>query len=76
MGLPLSSDSTARSTSAALAFATRAISFSEAGEIVVNDSPSAATNSLPMNRPYSGLRFRIAVDSGAGAYSRNVMTGS
>jgi len=44
-----------------------------AGEIVSNTSPEPSTNSPSMKRPYCALRFRIAVDSGAGAYSRKLM---
>src|SRR3954452_22204921 len=64
---------TAASTSASLASAMVAMCFSSAGEIVANDVPVPGRNSPSMNRPYSSRRFRIARDSGAGAYSRKLM---
>jgi hypothetical protein len=64
---------TARSTSEASACAIRAMTSSVAGEIVSNTSPEPSTNSPSMKSPYWARRFRIAVDSGAGAYSRKLM---
>src|SRR5215471_13951865 len=65
-------DATARSTSAAPAWATVASVSSEAGLSVVNDSPLAGgTNSPPVNRPYSRWMVTISRDSGAGAYSQS-----
>ena len=49
--------------------------FSVAGLIEENGVPPPARNSPPMNSPYSLRRLRIAWDSGAGAYSRNVIGG-
>src|SRR4051812_8392850 len=65
---------TAASTSASLASAMVAMCFSSAGEIVANDVPVPGRNSPSMNRPYSSRRFRIARDSGAGAYSKKAMS--
>src|SRR4051812_2065402 len=45
-----------------------------AGEMVWNGVPCPATNSPSMKRPYSSRRFRIDRDSGAGAYSRKLMS--
>ncbi len=47
-----------------------------AGLIVLNDLPWPSTNSPSMNRPYDGLMSTMLRDSGAGAYSKGVVTGN
>src|SRR5262245_39913453 len=63
---------TARSTSSGPASTISANGSSVAGLTVLNRplSDSGSTNSPPMNSPYDGRMSTIAVDSGAGAYSK------